>query len=165
MRGITADSNGEEDDSPEDRAQWLSSTKDNMEGEKTWGAFDSVFAGTHVHIGLDWTPEDFAFDFLRHLGFLLISNEQLISSLHAFKRRGKFTSFTPIDPVFTPNHQRTGSAEEHARTTELSEKYVSKHSIHSTSQLSWFILANPQIPVSAAPKRSKTRPISSLLQT
>lgn len=129
MWGITADSDGEEDDSPEDRAQRLSSTKDDMEGEKTWGAFDSVFAGTHVHIGLDWTPEDFEFDFLRHLGFLLISNEQLISSLRAFKRRGKLTSFTPVDPVLTSNRQRTGSAEEHPRTTELSEKYVSKHSI------------------------------------
>ncbi|KAK5100775.1 hypothetical protein LTR70_001323 [Exophiala xenobiotica] len=141
--GTTADSDGEEDDSPEDRVQWLNSAKDGMESERTWGAFDSVFAGTHVHIGLDWTPEDFEFDFLRHLGFLLVSNEQLISSLHAFKRRGKLTSFTPVDPVFTPNRQRTGSAEEHARTTELSEKYVSKHSIHSNESTFMVHAGNP----------------------
>lgn len=101
---------------------------------RTWGAFDSVFAGTHVHIGLDWTLEEGVdFDFLRHFAFLLISNEQLISGLHAFRRHGKLTSFTPVDAVFTPAEvrHRTRSEYEEDRMKELAEKYISQHSIWS----------------------------------
>jgi len=127
-----ADSDGEEDDSAATIARWHSSTNDGMDNEMTWGAFDTVFAGTHVHIGLDWVDEKGVdLDFLRHLSFLIISNEQLISSLHAFKRRGKLTSFTPVEDVFTPITQRTGSEKELARVTELKEKYVTQHCLIS----------------------------------
>jgi len=99
-----ADSDGGEDDDPTTISQWLNATSGDVESGKaeTWGAFDSTFAGTHVHIGLDWTiSEGVDMNFLRHLSFLLISNERLISDLHAFKRHGKLTTFTPVSPVFT----------------------------------------------------------------
>ena len=54
-------------------------------------AFDSVWAGTHCHIGWDikrLKEKDYV-NLLKHLAFITMAQENMISSLHPRRRRGK----------------------------------------------------------------------------
>ena len=108
--------------------------RDALGSERTWAALESVFAGTHVHVGLNWSkPEHFNFDLLRHLAFLIVTNEHLLSNLHPYRRRADATTFTPIQPVFSPG--RKPSEKEEIRVAELEEKFVTGTSLHSNRKV------------------------------
>src|SRR5271155_148486 len=58
---------------------------------RTWAAFDSVWAGTHVHVGLSiQEPKEISgpkvMPFLQHLAYILISYEDLLTQLHPVHR-------------------------------------------------------------------------------
>ena len=66
-----------------------SSSKPSFPVDAKYGAFDSVWAGTHVHVGFNAeNPADISLPFLQHLVFILLVNEPLISKLHPKYRSG-----------------------------------------------------------------------------
>jgi hypothetical protein len=96
---------------------------------RTWATLKSPFAGSHVHIGVEWKEEEpINLAFLRHLAFLVISNEELISSLHAYKRRGTKCNYSPVDPIFTPTRDDHTAAEKDAR--KIAEPRPDERSFH-----------------------------------
>lgn len=112
-----------------------------QEGEvvPNWRAIPTVFGGTHVHIGMDWKDKTDADPwFIRHLAFIVLGNEELISSLHPWRRRGKHNDFSPVDVVFPQAKRRRTSAdkreEEELRVAELAEKYIPKYTLRSNIQ-------------------------------
>lgn len=112
-----------------------------------YGALESVFAGVHCHIGFDFQGRaSERLLILKHIAFLVIANEELISSLHPFRRRGKVDqTISPLSGVFpSSKHPRTRSqttleevAAEETRMSELRGKYVS--TVNLRSNHSWLM--------------------------
>ena len=107
----------------------------NSTNDAKHAAFDSVWAGTHCHIGLD-ARRIMAIDYvnlLKHLAFITMAQENLISSLHPRRRRGYGK---PIDDVRLPSPVRsvafqTASEEEdrlvrenEERVADITRRYV-----------------------------------------
>jgi hypothetical protein len=73
----------------EEISHYLSTLKGDQ--SRNWAAFESVWAGTHVHVGLDiQAPKEISqpkiMRFLQHLAYILISYEELLSQLHPIHR-------------------------------------------------------------------------------
>jgi hypothetical protein len=73
----------------EEISHYLSTLKGDQ--SRNWAAFESVWAGTHVHVGLDiQAPKEISqpkiMRFLQHLAYILISYEELLTQLHPIHR-------------------------------------------------------------------------------
>lgn len=109
---------------------------------------ESVYAGTHVHVGLSWQRKsDIGLYLLRHLAFIILGHEELISKLHDYRRRDVEKQISPIRPEFvianstsdgqsfvhpknrTPDQRKIIAVE--AGFLEHKQKYVSCNTLHS----------------------------------
>lgn len=112
-----------------------------------YGALESVLAGTHVHIGLDLEKQPTkSLLILKHIAFIILANEELISTLHPYHRRGLATDeVSPLSEVFSISKKpRTRSedkrheiAAEDIRMSEFREKYLTTTNLQSNRQ--WFL--------------------------
>lgn len=108
-------------------------------GPRSTGVLETVFGGTHVHIGFNWkSKEDVDLYLLRHLGFILLSNEELLSSLHAYRRRDVEKFISPMAPEFVHDKKATNAQNQADKAEqayqELQQKYHSAQNLHSNVQ-------------------------------
>lgn len=129
-----------------------------------YGTLESVFAGTHVHIGLNLENQSISpLSILKHLAFIVLANEDLISTLHPYRRRGwPVKQVSPLSEVFPINKGRSSSKQkryritkEETRMSELTEKYITAYSLHSNRQ--WFMRSAYKSPPSTPGNPSPTR--------
>lgn len=83
-----------------------------------WAAFDSVSAGTHIHIGLNIANSEAVNDkptiiVLQHLTYILVAYEDLMSQLHPKHRSGEVR---PMDELDTPRLPEESEIEQAERT-------------------------------------------------
>ena len=104
----------QKNDAFQEVSRYLSTLKGYRSG--TCAAFDSVWAGTHVHIGINvQSPKEISqsktMRVLQHLAYILVSNEDLLTQFHPLHRSGGLSE-NQACKVLSPTLRLEGETEE-----------------------------------------------------
>jgi DNA-binding ferritin-like protein len=115
----------------EEISRYLSTLKGYI--SQNWAAFESVWAGTHVHIGLNVQAnkeisQPKVMHFLQHLAYILISYEDLLTQLHPIHRSGDGPEYN-AHRANSPTMRLVGETEE-AQAERTAKAAVAAHRSH-----------------------------------
>jgi hypothetical protein len=105
---------GQKKDAFEEISRYLSALKGNT--SRAWKAFESVWADTHVHVGLEIPPtkevsRPRVMRVLQHLAYILTSYEDLLTQLHPIHRSGDGAEYH-ANRMISPTMRLEGETEE-----------------------------------------------------
>ena len=117
-------------DAFEEVSRYLSTLKGY--GSETWAASGSIWAGTHVHVGVDvQSPKEISepktMRILQHLAYILVSNEDLLTQFHPSHRSGRRPD-DDFSEAMSPTMRLEGETEERQAERTTSEAIAAYNS-------------------------------------
>lgn len=105
---------GQKKDTFEEISRYLSALKGNT--SRAWKAFESIWAGTHIHVGLEIPPtkevsRPRVMRVLQHPAYILTSYEDLLTQLHPIHRSGDGAEYH-ANRMISPIMRLEGETEE-----------------------------------------------------